>query len=141
VKDACGEKYKATCNRGMGALVIKTLEELNNCREVILCFAVICSYTTTLDSGGTDSDCDRVLGLIMMVNWTEWWNYRAVTYVFVCGTHICAVSSSFFLDITHVSRCYVTSVSCYSKLHKMTNVPVYLTPLIAPSLFLESERG
>jgi hypothetical protein len=57
---------------GMGALVIKTLEELNNCREVILCCAIIGSYTTTLDSGGTDNDCDRVLELIMMVNWTAW---------------------------------------------------------------------
>ena len=34
----------------------------------MLCYAIICSYTTTLDSGGTDGDGDRVLELIKMAN-------------------------------------------------------------------------
>jgi len=68
VKGISEGKYKATCNRVIGALIIKTLEELNNCREVILCYAIICSYTTTLDSGGTEIGGDRVLELIMMAN-------------------------------------------------------------------------
>lgn len=61
--------------------------------------------------------------------------------VFVHGTRICAVSNGYFLDITHTSRCYVTRVSWYPKPHKMTNVPVYWTPLIPPTQFLEPERG
>lgn len=118
----------------IGALIIKALEELNICREVIVCHAIICSYTTTLDSGGSYDDCDRVLELIMIANWTTWWNYRAVAYVFVRVTRICAVPNNCFLDITHTSRCYVTSVSCYPKPHKMTSVPVYWTPLIPASV-------
>jgi hypothetical protein len=138
-KDVCEEKYKATCNRLIGALITKPREELNICREVIICY-VIYSYIATLDSGGTDSDGDGVLELIVMANWTTWWNYRAAAYVFVRGTRICAVSNSSFLDITHTSRCYVTSVSCYPTPHTMANVPVYWTPLIPPSQSLESER-
>lgn len=68
MKDVCKGKCKATCNSVIGALNIETLEELNNCREVILCYAIICSYNTILDTLGTDSGGDRVLELIMMAN-------------------------------------------------------------------------